>query len=96
MTARQRQRATALWTPEPPTAPAMPEAWMDYARCAETDPEAYFPEKGEPTSPAKSVCRRCEVRTECLEYALKHNIRFGVWGGTSEKERRKLKRQEAA
>ena len=68
-------------------------AWQDRALCAQTDPEAFFPEKGGSTREAKRVCRSCEVRTECLEYALEHDERFGIWGGLSERERRRLKRQ---
>ena len=67
--------------------------WQDRALCAQTDPEAFFPEKGGSTREAKRVCRSCEVRAECLEYALEHDERFGIWGGTSERERRRLKRQ---
>ena len=62
--------------------------WQDRALCAETDPEAFFPEKGGSTREAKQVCRSCEVRAECLAYALEHDERFGVWGGLSERERR--------
>jgi len=65
-------------------------SWQDLARCAETDPEAFFVERGGSTRPAKRVCAACEVRAECLEYALEHRIRDGVWGGTSERERRAL------
>lgn len=67
-------------------------AWQDRALCAQTDPEAFFPEKGGSTREAKRVCRSCEVRAECLEYALEHDERFGIWGGLSERERRRLKR----
>jgi len=67
--------------------------WQDRALCAQTDPEAFFPDKGGSTREAKQVCRSCEVRAECLEYALEHDERFGVWGGMSERERRRLKRQ---
>jgi len=67
--------------------------WQDRALCAQTDPEAFFPEKGGSTREAKRVCRSCEVRSECLEYALEHDERFGIWGGMSERERRRLKRQ---
>ena len=67
--------------------------WQDLALCAETDPESFFPEKGGSTREAKQVCRSCEVRAECLEYALEHDERFGIWGGMSERERRRLKRQ---
>jgi WhiB family redox-sensing transcriptional regulator len=67
--------------------------WQERALCAQTDPEAFFPEKGGSTREAKRVCRSCEVRAECLEYALEHDERFGIWGGLSERERRRLKRQ---
>jgi WhiB family redox-sensing transcriptional regulator len=66
--------------------------WQDRALCAQTDPEAFFPEKGGSTREAKKVCRTCEVRAECLEYALEHDERFGIWGGLSERERRRIKR----
>ena len=66
--------------------------WADRALCAETDPDAFFPELGEPSREAKAVCRRCEVRDECLEYALANSERFGIWGGLSENERRPLRR----
>jgi WhiB family transcriptional regulator, redox-sensing transcriptional regulator len=69
------------------------QSWQDRALCAQTDPEAFFPEKGGSTREAKRVCRSCEVRAECLEYALGHDERFGIWGGLSERERRRLKRQ---
>ncbi|WP_043499921.1 WhiB family transcriptional regulator [Georgenia sp. SUBG003] len=68
-------------------------AWQDHALCAQTDPEAFFPEKGGSTREAKRVCTSCEVRAECLEYALENDERFGIWGGLSERERRKLKRR---
>lgn len=68
-------------------------AWQERARCAETDPEAFFPEKGGSTRKAKQVCKGCEVRAECLEHALARDERFGIYGGLSERERRKLKRQ---
>lgn len=67
--------------------------WQERALCAQTDPEAFFPEKGGSTREAKKVCTGCEVRAECLEYALEHDERFGIWGGLSERERRKLKRR---
>ena len=68
-------------------------AWQAAALCAQTDPEAFFPEKGGSTREAKSVCKVCEVKQECLEYALAHDERYGIWGGLSERERRKLKRR---
>lgn len=67
-------------------------AWQERALCAQTDPEAFFPEKGGSTREAKRVCMSCEVRSECLEYALAKDERFGIWGGLSERERRRVKK----
>jgi WhiB family redox-sensing transcriptional regulator len=67
--------------------------WQERALCAETDPEAFFPEKGGSTREAKKICTGCEVKAECLEYALAHDERFGIWGGLSERERRRLRRR---
>lgn len=67
-------------------------AWMESARCLEADPDAFFPEKGGSTREAKRICAQCHVREECLEYALNNDERFGIWGGMSERERRRLKR----
>ncbi|OLR91110.1 WhiB family transcriptional regulator [Actinokineospora bangkokensis] len=69
------------------------QEWQERALCAQTDPEAFFPEKGGSTREAKRICLGCEVRAECLEYALAHDERFGIWGGLSERERRKLKKR---
>jgi WhiB family redox-sensing transcriptional regulator len=66
--------------------------WQSQALCAQTDPEAFFPEKGGSTREAKRVCHACSVRVECLEYALGNDERFGIWGGLSERERRRLKK----
>ena len=67
-------------------------SWQERSLCAQTDPEAFFPEKGGSTREAKKVCVSCDVRPECLEYALEHDERFGIWGGMSERERRRLKK----
>jgi WhiB family transcriptional regulator, redox-sensing transcriptional regulator len=67
--------------------------WQERALCAQTDPEAFFPEKGGSTREAKKICVGCEVRSECLEYALANDERFGIWGGLSERERRRVKRR---
>ncbi len=81
----------------PDTADPAPESaegqWQDHALCAQTDPEAFFPEKGGSTREAKRICLGCEVRDACLEYALANDERFGIWGGLSERERRRLKKQ---
>ena len=68
------------------------DQWQERGLCAQTDPEAFFPEKGGSTREAKRICLGCEVRDRCLEYALAHDERFGIWGGLSERERRRLKR----
>jgi WhiB family redox-sensing transcriptional regulator len=68
-------------------------SWQERALCAQTDPEAFFPEKGGSTREAKRVCMSCEVRAECLEYALANDERFGIWGGLSERERRRVKKR---
>lgn len=69
--------------------------WQDKALCAQTDPEAFFPEKGGSVHPAKRVCRRCDVRAECLEYALSQEVQWGIYGGLSAVERQHLKRSRA-
>ncbi|GAB20855.1 putative WhiB family transcriptional regulator [Gordonia effusa NBRC 100432] len=71
---------------------AVEEQWQERALCAQTDPEAFFPEKGGSTREAKRICQGCEVKPECLEFALHNDERFGIWGGLSERERRRLKR----
>jgi WhiB family redox-sensing transcriptional regulator len=76
-----------------PGADAEDQGWQERALCAETDPEAFFPEKGGSTREAKKICTGCEVRAECLEYALSNDERFGIWGGLSERERRRLRRR---
>ena len=65
--------------------------WQDAAVCASVDPELFFPEKGGSTADAKRVCRACPVRAECLEFALANDERFGIYGGLSERQRRRLK-----
>jgi WhiB family redox-sensing transcriptional regulator len=96
MTARQIRRVTpvatgpALALSVPPVEDVVP--WQMFALCAETDPETFFPEKGGRVTPAKQVCMGCEVRTQCLEYALDNDERYGIWGGKSERERRRLVR----
>jgi WhiB family transcriptional regulator, redox-sensing transcriptional regulator len=80
--------------PQSPSELLPPElAWQERALCAQTDPEAFFPEKGGSTREAKRVCMSCEVRAECLDYALAKDERFGIWGGLSERERRRVKKQ---
>jgi WhiB family redox-sensing transcriptional regulator len=67
-------------------------SWQVDALCSQVDPEAFFPEKGGSTRDAKRICEQCDVRAQCLDYALQNDERFGIWGGLSERERRKLRR----
>lgn len=66
--------------------------WMMDARCLDADPEAFFPEKGGSTREAKRICAICPVVQDCLSHALANDERFGIWGGRSERERRRLRR----
>ena len=68
------------------------KGWQDQANCLGVDPDLFFPERGASTREAKEVCRGCVVRMECLEYALDSAEKFGIWGGMSERERRRLRR----
>lgn len=69
--------------------------WQTKANCMGVDPDLFFPERGASTREAKEVCRGCVVREDCLEYALANGEKFGIWGGLSERERRRLRRQRA-
>ncbi len=69
--------------------------WQEYANCLGVDPDLFFPERGASTREAKEVCRGCVVRDDCLEYALTNGEKFGIWGGMSERERRRIRRQRA-
>jgi len=69
--------------------------WQDHANCLGVDPDLFFPERGASTREAKEVCRGCVVRKECLEFALQNGEKFGIWGGLSERERRRIRRQRA-
>ncbi len=69
------------------------EIVIEFGRCGSADPEVFFPERGGSTKEAKRICAECPVRTDCLELAIDNDERFGVWGGYSERERRKLKQQ---
>ena len=75
--------------------------WRDNSACRDTDPDLFFPVGTtgpaiEQIETAKAVCRSCDVRLACLEYALVTNQDSGIWGGTSEEERRALRRQWVA
>lgn len=70
------------------------EDWQIGAPCGETDPEAFFPEKGKGgnVKEVKKICQSCDVQARCLEYALEKGEKFGIWGGLTERQRRGLRR----
>jgi WhiB family transcriptional regulator, redox-sensing transcriptional regulator len=67
-------------------------SWQSRANCMGVDPDLFFPERGASTKEAKEVCRGCVVKSECLEFALRNSEKFGIWGGMSERERRRVRR----
>lgn len=66
--------------------------WMNWANCLGVDPSLFFPERGASSTKAKAVCRGCTVREDCLNYALVRGEKHGIWGGLSERERRRIRR----
>jgi hypothetical protein len=64
---------------------------FDHGLCAETDPEAFFPEKGGSTREARSICARCSALVACLDYAIANEIDHGIWGGTTSRQRRAIR-----
>lgn len=75
---------------------ALPD-WYADAACLDADPEAFFPDKGGTTTPAVAICETCQVRSDCLDYALTleaedTGLCHGVWGGHTPKERRRMER----
>jgi WhiB family redox-sensing transcriptional regulator len=76
--------------------PTEDQSWQDHANCLGLDPDLFFPERGASTTEAKAVCAGCAVRRECLEYALANNEQVGIWGGTSYRQRRAIRRRRQA
>jgi WhiB family redox-sensing transcriptional regulator len=93
LTPADRQAAGPTWFARM-VAQARPK-WQRDGLCLEHPELSWFPSKGQPTAPAKAVCSRCLVRPECLAFAIDNDER-GVWGGTSEAERRAMRRDQAA
>lgn len=69
--------------------------WVKDANCLGVNSEVFFPARGENTGPAKSICRACDVQAECLAYALNNGEHHGIWGGMSERQRRRIRRIKA-
>jgi len=68
-------------------------AWQDNANCKGANANLFFPERGASTRTAKGICRECQVRGACLEFAITTGEKFGIWGGLSERERRRIRRE---
>jgi WhiB family redox-sensing transcriptional regulator len=71
-------------------------SWYAEAECKGLDPSLFYPDRGESTDEAKQVCAQCPVATECAEHALATQERNGVWGGTSERQRKAMRSGRAA
>lgn len=69
--------------------------WAAAAECRGEDPTQFFPGPDDDPAPALSICARCRVKTECLEYAIEARERYGIWGGTTERQRRRMMRRSA-
>lgn len=69
--------------------------WSTFAECRGLDTRLFFPELGDDTRAAKAVCAVCPVRAECLADALEQDDHHGIWGGTSERERRNIRRNRS-
>lgn len=81
----------------PPLAGLLIEAdWPDKAACKGADADLFFPERGASTRKAKAICAACEVKGECLDYAIEMGEKFGIWGGLNERDRRKVRKGRAA
>jgi WhiB family redox-sensing transcriptional regulator len=72
-----------------------PYEWMSEALCLEIDSTLFFPDEPNAYTEGKKACELCTVKTQCLEYALKLDV-VGIWGGTTETERRKMKKNARA
>ena len=68
----------------------MDTSWMARGNCADQPPSTFFPSDGVGVDKARKICAACPVKNECLEHALEHRIEHGVWGGCSERERRRI------
>jgi WhiB family redox-sensing transcriptional regulator len=74
----------------------MDTTWMAEGNCANHPPETFFPSDGVGVLEAQKICATCPVQARCLEYALRNRVEHGVWGGHSERSRRRLARERNA
>ena len=71
----------------------MSTKWMAEGLCAEEHPSTFFPSDGVGVEKARKICNKCNMQAQCLEYALRNRIDHGVWGGSSERQRRRILKQ---
>jgi WhiB family redox-sensing transcriptional regulator len=95
---RYRNRSSGTFTGAPTflmqiDGGGMDTAWMSDSKCRELPPETFFPSDGVGVEIARRICADCPVKGPCLEYALYNRIEHGVWGGASERERRRIARR---
>jgi hypothetical protein len=80
------------------TSPALATAtigpWTARARCAETDPEIFFPPADDPATEVQRICAQCPVREDCLAYAIDADEQYGIWGGLDPRQRQNLRRRQ--
>lgn len=69
--------------------------WVVFSACRQVDPDVFFPTTREQEEHAISICKTCPVRMDCLDYAIEAREKFGIWGGLTEKQRRRLVRRSA-
>ena len=85
--------STLAQPPVQETTTAIPENWRQYARCLGADPELFYPSPDDEAVEAKAICAVCPVREPCLDHAITAREKQGVWGGFTERERRRMIRQ---
>jgi WhiB family transcriptional regulator, redox-sensing transcriptional regulator len=87
-----RGRTGGIDVDDLPSNPSPPDMWQDRAACFGIDPDVFFPTSEEEAGPALAYCGACGIREMCLAWALKNGERYGVWGGLTEQQRRRLVR----
>ena len=71
-------------------------AWKDQAACSGTDTEIFYPANSDEEAEALSICATCPVRAQCLDYAIRNRETYGIWGGATPEQRRRMRRERAA
>jgi WhiB family transcriptional regulator, redox-sensing transcriptional regulator len=87
-----RERIAGIDLKTLPPNPSPPDMWQDQAACFGIDPDTFFPTSEDEAGPALAYCTACPIRQTCLAWALKNGERYGVWGGLTEQQRRRVVR----